>query len=189
MIADEGAVHPRESDVGSGALTLQRPAVKKGQVGGAVAGSWRLWWGLGVGGRNRAGRRLLGGLHRSPVVMQRQVPSSPLIGGAPDPVHRQWLDIPVMLQRRVPTVQTGQMTDEILQVPFLDWLLTRPSLRNAHMHSSRSSRSSTSLSWRRGCFPMVLFSRPLRFPCCSPSIRCSMSTCWAGPNRFHGCCL
>ena len=22
--------------------------------------------------------------------------SSPLIGGAPDPVHRQWLDIPVM---------------------------------------------------------------------------------------------
>ena len=45
--------------------------------------------------------------------------------------HRQWLDIPDMLQRRVPTVQTVQMTDEILQVPFLDWLLTCSLLCNA----------------------------------------------------------
>ena len=40
--------------------------------------------------------------------------SSPVIGGAPDPVHRHWLDIPVMLRRRVPAVQTVQMTVEIL---------------------------------------------------------------------------
>ena len=34
---------------------LQRPAVKIGQVGGAVAGSWRLWRGPGMEGRGRAG--------------------------------------------------------------------------------------------------------------------------------------
>ena len=45
------------------------------------------------------------------------------------------VDFPVVRQLRVPTVQTVQQVVEILQVPFLDWLL--------------SSRSSTSLSWRR----------------------------------------
>ena len=67
-----------------------------------------------------------------------------------------------MLQRRVPTVQTVQTIVETLQVLLLDWFLTCPLLWIARCHSSRLSRSSTSLSWRRGSFP--LFRRPLRFP-------------------------
>ena len=54
VTADGGGCPPRESDVGSGALTLQRAAFKKGQVRGAVDRSWRLWWGPGVGWRGGA---------------------------------------------------------------------------------------------------------------------------------------
>ena len=68
------------------------------------------------------------------------------------------VDIAVMPQRQVRTVSN---------CAFLDWLLTCPSLS--------MSRSSTTLSWCRGPFLLVQFSRPLRFPSCSPLISCSMS--------------
>ena len=62
------------------------------------------------------------------------ISSSALARGALDSVHRQWLDIPVMLQRRLRTVQTVHMTVEILQVPLLDWFLTCPLLCIARCH-------------------------------------------------------
>ena len=57
-------------------------------------------------------------------------------------------------------------TVEIPQVPFLVELLTCPLLC--------MSRSSTSPSWRRGRFPWSS-DQIMRFPCCSPSIRWSIS--------------
>ena len=56
--------------------------------------------------------------------MQRQVPA---VLGLEVP-HIQFVDsgwtFLLCLQRRLLTVQTVQMTVEILQLPFLDWLLT-----------------------------------------------------------------
>ena len=57
-------------------------------------------------------------------------------------------------------------TVEIPQVPFLVMVLTCPLLC--------MSRSSTSLSWRRGRFPWSS-EQIMRFPCCSPLSRWSMS--------------
>ena len=57
-------------------------------------------------------------------------------------------------------------TVEIPQVQFLVMVLTCPFLC--------MSRSSTSLSWRRGRFPWSS-EQIMRFPCCSPLIRWSIS--------------
>ena len=55
-----------------------------------------------------------------PVTTHRQVPAVPLRGRAPDQFIDRVVDFPVVLQRRVPTVQTVQLAAETLQVPFLD---------------------------------------------------------------------
>ena len=48
------------------------------------------------------------------------VPAIPVLGrGAPDSVHRQSANLPVVQQGRVPTMQTVQKTAEIPQVLFL----------------------------------------------------------------------
>ena len=60
-----------------------------------------------------------------PAVMQRQVPRCPQIQF----IDSGWTFL-FCVQRRVPTVQTVQMTVEILQVLLLDRLLTCPLLCN-----------------------------------------------------------
>ena len=59
----------------------------------------------------------------------------------------------VVLQRRVPTVQN--CADDRRDSPgdALGPVLDMPIVLQRHMHSPRMSRSSTSLSWRRGCLP------------------------------------
>ena len=70
-----------------------------------AAGGGRQWLGGGGGGGRLGGGGGRGGaggvfqeLFFGPCGHAATSSSSPLIGGAPDPVHRQWLDIPVMLQ-------------------------------------------------------------------------------------------
>ena len=86
-----------------------------------------------------------------PVTMQRQAPAVPLRWRAPDPVHRQWLDIPVM--RAETCTHSANCADDRRDFPgaVLGPGADMPVVVQRHMHSSRVSRSSTSLSWRRGC--------------------------------------
>ena len=75
------------------------------------------------------------------------------------------VDIAVMLQRQVRTVSN---------CAFLDWLLTCPSLCTVVDNPDMAQRPFLSVQCR-----------PLRFPSCSPLIRCSMSLLrWF--SRFSG---
>ena len=79
------------------------------------------------------------------------------------------LDIPVVTQRRLPTVQTVLKTGELPQVQFLD-LVDMPVIVQRQVRSLRQRMSSTPLSWRRCRFPWSVF---LRFSSCGTSIRWS----------------
>ena len=111
-------------------------------------------WAAAGGGAGRGGRRLPGALLRSLRSCSDKFQQS-LIGGAPDPVHRQWLDIPVM--RAETCTHSANCADDRRYSPgaVLGPGVDMPVIVQRHMHNSRLSRSSTSLSWRRGC-PLVL---------------------------------
>ena len=125
--ADGRGRPPRESDVGSGASRGSAPQSRSGRGEGRWPGRGGCGGGRGGGGRGGAGG-VFQEFFFGPCGHAATSSSSALVGGAPDLVHRQRLDIPVMLQRRVPTVQ---MTVEILQVLLLDRFLTCPLLCNA----------------------------------------------------------
>ena len=114
---------------------------RSGRGEGRWAGSRRLWWRRGGrGGRGGAGGVFLE-LASVPVVMQRQVPAVLRFEGAPDSVLRQcWSANCADDRRDSPGAALGRVLD-------------MPVVVHRHMHSPRMSRSSTTLSWRRGCLP------------------------------------
>ena len=120
-----------------------------------MAGSRRLWWRRGWEAE-RGGRRLRGALLRlctSPVTMQRQFPAVLCLEGAPDSVHRQRLDFPIM--RAETGTHSANRADDLRYSSgaALGLVLDMPVVVQRQVRSPRLSRSSTSLSWRRGSFP------------------------------------
>ena len=84
-----------------------------------------------------------------PVIMQRRVVSSTVEVPQIQFIDRV-VDFSVVFQRRVPTVQTVQKTDEFPKMQFLD-LVDMPVVVQRQVRSF-AAMSSTHLSWRRGRF-------------------------------------
>ena len=126
-----------------------RTPSRSGRRWQAVAGR-RRWWAAwrGLGGRGGAGG-VLQELFFGPCGHAATSSSSPFIGGAPDPVRRHWLDIPVM--RAETCTHSANCADDRRDSPgdALGPVLDMPGFVQRHMHSPRVSRSSTFLSWRR----------------------------------------
>ena len=122
MTADGGSCLPHGCDVASVALARQRPA----QGRGAVARSRRRWW-WRRGGAGGDCMELFFGYGR-PCDHAAASSSSALSWRCPRVSSSTEFLLAVVLQRRVPTVQTVQQTVAILQVPLLDWFLTCPLL-------------------------------------------------------------
>ena len=83
----------------------------------------------GWGRARRGGRRVPGAVLRSWASLRRAATSSStLTGRCPRFSSSTEFLLAVVLQRRVPTVQTVQMTVEILQVPLLDRVVDAPAI-------------------------------------------------------------
>ena len=160
------------------------------------AGGGRQWLGgggggggglAGVGGAGRGGRRLSGALLRSLRSCSDKFQQS-LIGGAPDPFHRQWLDIPVM--RAETCTHSANYADDRQDSPgaVLGPGVDMPVIVQRHMHISRLSRSSTSLSWRRSC-PVVLIAQKNIEILHLQSIEKVVDVSLGRSSRFHVCSL
>ena len=111
-----------------------RPAIRYGGLRGSSA----------VGQGDRSSSSVPAGIQRQvPAVLGLEVPQIQFIDSG-------WTFL-LCLLRRLPTVQTVQVDRRDSPVAVLGPGVDMPVIVQRHMHNSRLSRSSTSLSLRRGC--------------------------------------